>query len=70
MTVEIAKEKGEITCADSCVHCKKSCYCPHFGEVGYYCDKGVIDIDDGEISESELEGCIEDGVSPSRYYAD
>lgn len=70
MTVEIAMEKGEITCDDSCVLCKKSCYCKHFGEVGYYCERGVIDIDDGEISESELKGCIEDGVSPSRFYGD
>ena len=70
MVHETAMEKREITCADSCGLCKRSYYCKHFGEEGYICDRCVMDIDDGEIPESEIAGCIEDGVSPSRFYAD
>ena len=40
------------------------------GNSAYICDRCVMDIDDGEISESEIAGCIEDGVSPSGFYAD
>lgn len=68
MIQEIMMEPFEVGCADSCALCKRSYYCKHCGEEGYFCDRGIIDYDDGEMTPSEIEASVEYGVHPARFY--